>query len=309
MRGAFALDTLPGCIRRWPSRLWAGCGQARNEDLWSTSRAEVEREARLTGPRGDSVAGTYALGYVARAAARARRPRAHGLSSPERRDADGWRCRARLPDVRRTCRATARSRPGPTSRSRWQDLTRLQFYRGVTAAGGDGDRLRAGVRLRRGAVRRRLRAPRARASPGPSCSGCRWRARGQVETQGAAGRTTRGRQVGEPVRVVCPRHRLRGPRARRAAAGGDPGVGRVDLADLRLGIVIEVRVLRVPQRHALAQRDVRRYTACARLGLVVVRVHMGRGVFDTDYCRPSAPGRRRATTPAGSSTDLVTRRA
>lgn len=50
-----------------------------------------------------------------------------------------------------------------------------------------------------------------------------------------------------------------------------PGVGFVDLLDRALGIVIEAESLEHHWTKAGLDRDVSRYTTCARLGLVVVR--------------------------------------
>lgn len=49
------------------------------------------------------------------------------------------------------------------------------------------------------------------------------------------------------------------------------GVGRVDLLDSRLGIVIEAESFEFHGSLEAFRRDVRRYTECARRGLVVVR--------------------------------------
>ena len=55
------------------------------------------------------------------------------------------------------------------------------------------------------------------------------------------------------------------------AQGEVPGVGRVDLLDRVLGIVIEAESLEHHWTKAGLQRDVDRYTKAARLGLVVLR--------------------------------------
>jgi len=64
-----------------------------------------------------------------------------------------------------------------------------------------------------------------------------------------------------------------------------PGVGRVDLADLLLGIVIECESLEFHGDARSLARDVRRYTSCARRGLVVARFTWREVMFDPDYCR------------------------
>jgi very-short-patch-repair endonuclease len=63
------------------------------------------------------------------------------------------------------------------------------------------------------------------------------------------------------------------------------GVGRVDLADLDLGIVVECESFEFHSDAASLRRDVRRYTACARRGLVVVRFTWDEVMFDPAYCR------------------------
>lgn len=49
------------------------------------------------------------------------------------------------------------------------------------------------------------------------------------------------------------------------------GVGRVDLMDTRLGIVVEAESFEFHGSLVALRRDARRYTECARRGLVVVR--------------------------------------
>ena len=53
--------------------------------------------------------------------------------------------------------------------------------------------------------------------------------------------------------------------------GEVPGVGWVDLLDRRRGIVIEAESFEFHAGRDAMRRDVQRYTACTRLGLVVVR--------------------------------------
>lgn len=64
-----------------------------------------------------------------------------------------------------------------------------------------------------------------------------------------------------------------------------PGVGRVDLADLALGIVVECESVEFHSDASSLEKDVRRYTACARRGLVVVRFTWKEVMFDAAYCR------------------------
>ena len=78
------------------------------------------------------------------------------------------------------------------------------------------------------------------------------------------------------------------PRCRGCACGPQvriPGVGRVDLADLALGIVVECESFEFHSDAKSLEKDVRRYTSCARRGLVVVRFTWKEVMFDPDYCR------------------------
>lgn len=63
------------------------------------------------------------------------------------------------------------------------------------------------------------------------------------------------------------------------------GVGRVDLCDCALGIVVECESFEFHSDSQSLKRDVRRYTSCARRGLVVVRFTWDEVMFDPDYCR------------------------
>lgn len=65
------------------------------------------------------------------------------------------------------------------------------------------------------------------------------------------------------------------------------GVGRVDLFDECLGIVIECDSFEFHATSEQLRRDVTRYTACARLGLVVVRFTWAQVMFEPDYVRDS----------------------
>ena len=63
------------------------------------------------------------------------------------------------------------------------------------------------------------------------------------------------------------------------------GVGRVDLFDPRLGIVIEAESFEFHGSLEAFRRDVRRYTECARRGLVVVRFTWHQVMHQPDYVR------------------------
>ena len=62
-------------------------------------------------------------------------------------------------------------------------------------------------------------------------------------------------------------------------------VGRVDLLDARLGLVIEAESFEFHADRASLDLDVRRYTAMARLGCSVVRFTWEEVMFDPDYVR------------------------
>lgn len=63
------------------------------------------------------------------------------------------------------------------------------------------------------------------------------------------------------------------------------GVGWVDLLDRALGIVVEAESFEHHGLRSGLRRDVLRYTACARLGLVVVRFTWNEVMFDPDLVR------------------------
>jgi very-short-patch-repair endonuclease len=67
--------------------------------------------------------------------------------------------------------------------------------------------------------------------------------------------------------------------------GHVPGVGFVDLLDRVLGIVFEAESFEHHWTKAGLQRDVDRYTAAARLGLVVVRFSWADVMFRPDDVR------------------------
>ena len=80
----------------------------------------------------------------------------------------------------------------------------------------------------------------------------------------------------------------------RAIAHGVPGLcvepqqwvgqlGRVDLLDARLGLVIEAESFGFHADRRSLARDVRRYTGFARLGLTIVRFTWEEVMFDPDY--------------------------
>lgn len=65
------------------------------------------------------------------------------------------------------------------------------------------------------------------------------------------------------------------------------GVGRVDLCDRCLGIVVECDSYEFHASADQLRRDIVRYTGCARRGLVVVRFTWAQVMHDPDYVRDS----------------------
>ena len=64
-----------------------------------------------------------------------------------------------------------------------------------------------------------------------------------------------------------------------------PGVGRPDLLDERLGIVIECDSFGFHAERSDLRRDCERYNACALRGLVVIRFTWEHAMFHEDYVR------------------------
>ena len=253
-----------------------------NEICWLTSRSEVDAEL-ASGAISRLRRGTYALGDVARVRARAEAV-AGTVSHLSAAMAHGWK--VKLPPERPTI-TLPRNRSLPAEcdlEVHWQDLTLLQLSRGVTrpvetvigcarAYDFDVALCVADSALRERAVTRAELLEAALSSP----------------------RTGRARAV-EVVRRADGRSANPFESCARAIAYDVPGldvrpqvvirgVGRVDLADLGLGIVVECESFEFHSDTRSLKRDVRRYTACARLGLVVVRFTWDEVMFDPDYCR------------------------
>lgn len=166
----------------------------------------------------------------------------------------------------------------------WQDLSVRQAYRGVTrpvetvigcARTYDFDVALcvADSALREKAVTRAQLLTAAEASPRTG------RTRALTVVRAADGRAANpfescARAICRDVRglAVEPQVRIR-------------GVGRIDLADLALGIAVECESVEFHSDAASLKRDARRYTSCARRGLVVVRFTWAEVMFDPDYCR------------------------
>ena len=62
-------------------------------------------------------------------------------------------------------------------------------------------------------------------------------------------------------------------------------IGHADLTDAALRIAVEAESFEFHAQPEAFRYDVRRYTACARKGLTVVRFTWDEVMFDPDYCR------------------------
>jgi very-short-patch-repair endonuclease len=227
--------------------------------------------------------GTYALGDLAevRAVAQARAATVSHLSAAIDH---GWK--VKWPPAQPTVTLPRnRSRSGVEGLDvRWQDLGPLQVHRGVTrpvetvigcarAYAFDVALCVADSALREGAVTPRQLLAAAEASPRTG------RARALQVVRAADGRAANpfescARAIAADVRGLRVEPQV-----------WVPGVGRVDLCDLSLGIVVECESYEFHSDATSLERDVRRYTACARRGLVVVRFTWKEVMFDPDYCR------------------------
>jgi len=227
--------------------------------------------------------GTYALGDLDDVRARAEAVAAT-VSHLSAAVMHGWKVK-HAPERPTVTMPRNRSRPDDESlQVFWQDLSLMQVRRGVTrpvetvigcARAYDFDEALcvADSALREGAVTRAQLLAAAETSPRTG------RARALAVARAADGRAanpfescTRAIALGVPGLSV-------------RAQVGIRGVGRVDLADLALGIVIECESFEFHSDAASLKRDVRRYTSCARCGLVVVRFTWTEVMFDPDYCR------------------------
>jgi hypothetical protein len=227
--------------------------------------------------------GTYALGDLDDVRARAEAVAAT-VSHLSAAVIHGWK--VKHPPQRPTI-TMPRNRSLPDDESLqvfWQDLSLMQARRGVTrpvetvigcARAYDFDEALcvADSALREGAVTRAQLLTAAEVSPRTG------RAKALAVARAADGRAanpfescTRAIALGVPGLSV-------------RAQVGIRGVGRVDLADLALGIVIECESFEFHSDAASLKRDVRRYTSCARRGLVVVRFTWTEVMFGADYCR------------------------
>jgi very-short-patch-repair endonuclease len=227
--------------------------------------------------------GTYALGNLAeiRAVAQSRAATVSHLSAAIEH---GWKVKW-PPEQPTVTLPRNRSRTGVDALEvHWQDLRPLQVHRGVTrpvetvigcARTYDFDVALsvADSALRERAVSRHQLLDAAEASPRTG------RAKALRVVRAADGRAA------NPFES-CARAIAAGVAGLRVEPQvWVPGVGRVDLGDMALGIVVECESYEFHSDAKSLERDVRRYTACARRGLVVVRFTWKEVMLDPDYCR------------------------
>jgi very-short-patch-repair endonuclease len=269
MRPSEAIKLLGG-VARW------------NEICWLTTRSEVDREL-ASGAISRLRRGTYALGDVVEVRAQAEAV-AGTVSHLSAAMAHGWK--VKFPPERPTV-TLPRNRSLPAGcdlEVHWQDLNLLQLYRGVTrpvetvigcARAYDFD---VALSVADSALRERAMTKHqllAAAATSPRTG----RTKALRVARAADGRADNpfescARAIASEVQGLCVRAQV-----------WMPGVGRVDLADLALGIVVECESFEFHSDAKSLERDVRRYTACARRGLVVVRFTWKEVMFDPDYCR------------------------
>lgn len=253
-----------------------------NELEHLVTRAAVDAEL-ATGAITRLCRGTYAIGDLdeVRAQARAAGGTVSHLSAAL---AHGWK--VKLPPDRPTI-TLSRNRSLPDDDSLqvyWRDLGPMHEYRGVTrpvetvvacarAYDFDVALCVADSALRARAVTRGQLLAAAEASPRTG------RARATRVAQAADARAAnpfescmRAIAIDVPGLAVRPQVAI-------------PGVGRVDLGDLALGIVIECESFEFHSDARSLKKDVRRYTGCARRGLTVVRFTWDEAMFDASYCR------------------------
>jgi hypothetical protein len=252
-----------------------------NEIECLVTRAEVDAEI-AAGLVTRLRKGLYALGDIADVRAQAEGVGAT-VSHLSAALVHGWK--VKLPPDRPTVTLPRnRSLPDGELEVRWQDLGPLDVYRGVTrpvttvigcarAYSYDVALSVADSALREGAVTREQLLAAARASPRTG------RAKALRVARDADGRSANpfescARAIAGEVRGLAVRPQV-----------SVTGVGRVDLGDLGLGILVECESLEFHGDAQSLKRDVRRYTNAARKGLVVVRFTWDEVMFDPDYCR------------------------
>jgi very-short-patch-repair endonuclease len=253
-----------------------------NEISCLVTRAQVDAEL-AAGTITRLRRGTYALGDLAevRAVAQARAATVSHLSAAIDH---GWK--VKWPPAQPTVTLPRnRSRSGVEGLDvRWQDLGPMQVHRGVTrpvetvigcarAYVFDVALCVADSALRERAVTPSQLLAAAESSPRTG------RAKALQVVRAADGRAANpfescARAIAADVRGLRVEPQV-----------WVPGVGRVDLGDMSLGIVVECESYEFHSDSRSLERDVRRYTACARRGLVVVRFTWKEVMLDPDYCR------------------------
>lgn len=196
-----------------------------------------------------------------------------------------WGWKVRMPATR-PCVVLSRNarRPARDLECHWQDLADDDVVDGVT---GRAATVVACARwydvptalsvadsaLREGVVTREQLVTAAEASPRTG----RAKALAVVAVADA--------RAANPFESCLRAHALDVPSLRLQPQGRLPGIGIVDLLDVELGIVVEAESFEFHGDKEGFRRDVRRYTACARRGLVVVRFTWEEAMFGADYVR------------------------
>ena len=253
-----------------------------NEIRCVVSRAELDAELAL-GLITRVRRGTYALGDIHEVRAQAAEV-GGTVALLSAALEHGWK--VKFPPAKPTI-TLPRNRSKPSNdlfEVTWSDLTPMQVYRGVTrpvetaigcarAYSYDVALSVADSALREGAVTRADLLEAALASPRTG------RAKAVRIARDADGRAANpfescARAIAADVNglAVAPQVWI-------------VGVGRVDLCDCALGIVIECESFEFHSDSQSLKRDVRRYTDCARRGLTVVRFTWDEVMFAPDYCR------------------------
>lgn len=199
--------------------------------------------------------------------------------------AQHWDWKVRMPPVR-PCVVLPRSARRPTGdlECRWQDLAADDVVDGVTgrvatvvgcARWYDVPTALsvADSALREGVVSREQLVAAAEAAPRTG------------RTKALAVINAADTRAANPFESCLRAHGLGVPGLHLEPQGCLPGIGCVDLLDRELGIVVEAESFEFHGDKEGFRRDVRRYTSCARRGLVVVRFTWKEAMFGADYVR------------------------
>lgn len=257
-------------------------GVARWDEIrWHTTRAQVDAEL-AAGTISRLRRGTYALGDISEMRAQARSV-GGTVSHLSAAIHHGWKVK-HPPALPTITLPRNRSKPVGELEVHWRDLDARQVQRDVTrpvetVIGCARDHpFDVALCVADSALRARSvsSAELLRAAAGSPRTG---RARAKRVVEAADGRAANpfescARAIAREVVGLAARPQV-----------WIDGVGRVDLADVRLGIVVECESLEFYGDARSLERDVRRYTACARIGLTVVRFAWKEVMFDPDYCR------------------------